>query len=83
MKNLMNCTLRELFELAIATESLVNKVKNIEIGDELETLSCVEHRKQCCDNCKWYNKGIKNMAYCAMNSEDKTNPKEDICDKYE
>lgn len=40
-------------------------------------------KKECCNNCKWYNKGIKNMAYCAISPEAKQNPAEDICDKYE
>ena len=81
MKNLMDCTLRELYELSILTEALVDKVKDISI-DEMLAPSCgVE--KECCRNCKWYNKGIKNMAYCAMNTESKSNPNEDICDKYE
>lgn len=39
--------------------------------------------KECCKNCKWYNKGIKNMVYCAVNPDiSNTNPKETKCEKY-
>ena len=82
MKNLLDYTLRELKDISISIDELYNKVSQITIEEKQKP--CGKHNKECCKNCKWYNKGVKNMAYCAVNPDvSSVNPKEEKCEKYE
>lgn len=53
------------------------------------TRECEGKDKDCCKTCKWFNKGLKNMAYCAQPSNEvltgnkKPNPDKHVCDKFE
>lgn len=92
MKSLLDYTLRELKDISDIIDELVDKIDEIESSKEEIVIAptCNGKGTECCKTCKWYNKGMKNMAYCAcppneeiLKKKEMPNPKKHVCEKYE